>query len=96
MLKKSKQSFEKVKFNAHGELARNITQHRALSPTATQRESVGRGIATLGAVEIGRRITLGAATLGAENSQGGNFGRRITLGAGSLWAPHHFGRRLEN
>ena len=45
------------------------------------------GIATLGAVEIGRRITLGAATLGAANSQGGNFGRRITLGAASLWAP---------
>ena len=41
MLKKFKQSFEKVKFNAHGELARNITQHRAHSPTATQRESVG-------------------------------------------------------
>ena len=39
------------------------------------------GIATLGAVEIGRRNTLGAATLGAANSQG------VTLGAASLWAP---------
>ena len=30
-----------VKFNTHGELARKITQHRAHSPTATERESVG-------------------------------------------------------
>ena len=46
------------------------------------RRPVNMGIATLGAVEIGRRITLGA-----EYSQGGNFGRRITLGAASLWVP---------
>ena len=41
--KKFKQSFEKVKFNAYGELARNITQHRAHSPTASQRRAVFKG-----------------------------------------------------